>query len=111
MRWYELDVNAKSRAVSLRQQGTFAPAAPAGQPPSFRWMASPAIDKFGNINTSYIGGHDGFKVKLPGSGGAADIVGRVIGQNMAERTGQQVIVDNRAGAGSVIASEDRKSVV
>ena len=31
------------------------------------------IDKFGNINTSYIGGHDGFKVKLPGSGGAADI--------------------------------------
>jgi glutaconate CoA-transferase, subunit B len=31
------------------------------------------IDRFGNINTSYIGGHEGFKVKLPGSGGAADI--------------------------------------
>ncbi len=31
------------------------------------------IDKFGNINTSYIGGHEGYKVKLPGSGGAADI--------------------------------------
>jgi glutaconate CoA-transferase subunit B len=31
------------------------------------------IDKFGNINTSYIGSHDDFKVKLPGSGGAADI--------------------------------------
>lgn len=31
------------------------------------------IDKFGNINTSYIGGHEDFKVKLPGSGGAADI--------------------------------------
>lgn len=31
------------------------------------------IDKFGNINTSYIGGHENFKVKLPGSGGAADI--------------------------------------
>lgn len=31
------------------------------------------IDKFGNINTSYIGGHDACTVKLPGSGGAADI--------------------------------------
>jgi glutaconate CoA-transferase subunit B len=31
------------------------------------------IDKYGNINTSYIGGHASPKVKLPGSGGAADI--------------------------------------
>ncbi len=31
------------------------------------------IDKYGNINTSYIGGHENVKVKLPGSGGAADI--------------------------------------
>ena len=31
------------------------------------------IDRFGNINTSYIGGHETPKVKLPGSGGAADI--------------------------------------
>ncbi len=31
------------------------------------------IDKFGNINTSYIGDHGKPKVKLPGSGGAADI--------------------------------------
>ena len=31
------------------------------------------IDKYGNINTSYIGGHEDIKVKLPGSGGAADI--------------------------------------
>jgi len=31
------------------------------------------IDRFGNINTSYIGGHENPKVKLPGSGGAADI--------------------------------------
>ena len=33
------------------------------------------IDRFGNINTSYIGGHTRMKVKLPGSGGAADIAG------------------------------------
>lgn len=31
------------------------------------------IDRFGNINTSYVGGHEKFAVKLPGSGGAADI--------------------------------------
>lgn len=31
------------------------------------------IDRFGNINTSYVGGHENFSVKLPGSGGAADI--------------------------------------
>jgi len=31
------------------------------------------IDKFGNVNTSYIGSTDQPKVKLPGSGGAADI--------------------------------------
>ncbi len=37
------------------------------------------IDKFGNINTSYIGDVDNPKVKLPGSGGAPDIAA------MAER--------------------------
>ncbi|MSP67583.1 MAG: CoA-transferase, partial [Alphaproteobacteria bacterium] len=31
------------------------------------------IDRFGNINTSYIGGHEQPTLKLPGSGGAADI--------------------------------------
>jgi glutaconate CoA-transferase subunit B len=31
------------------------------------------IDRFGNINTSYIGGFAAPQVKLPGSGGAADI--------------------------------------
>lgn len=31
------------------------------------------VDKFGNINTSYIGHYEQPKIKLPGSGGAADI--------------------------------------
>ncbi|MBM3598427.1 MAG: CoA-transferase [Alphaproteobacteria bacterium] len=31
------------------------------------------IDRYGNLNTSYIGGIERPKVKLPGSGGAADI--------------------------------------
>jgi glutaconate CoA-transferase subunit B len=31
------------------------------------------IDKFGNVNTSYIGNYENPVIKLPGSGGAADI--------------------------------------
>jgi len=47
VRWYELNVDAKSRAVSLKQHGTYAPEG------FYRWMASPAIDKFGNIGIGY----------------------------------------------------------
>lgn len=53
VRWYELAVDTKTRAVTLKQQGTFAPTPPSGSAPSFRWMASPAIDKFGNIGIGY----------------------------------------------------------
>jgi tripartite-type tricarboxylate transporter receptor subunit TctC len=38
-------------------------------------------------------------------GGPADILSRTIGQNLAESWGQQVIVDNRAGAGGNIGAE------
>lgn len=38
-------------------------------------------------------------------GGSTDIVARMIAQEMAKNIGQQVIVDNRPGAGSVIAAE------
>jgi len=31
------------------------------------------IDRFGNLNTTYIGGRDHVKVRLPGSGGGSDI--------------------------------------
>jgi tripartite-type tricarboxylate transporter receptor subunit TctC len=39
------------------------------------------------------------------AGGATDIVTRVIGQKLGEAWGQQVIVDNRAGAGGNIGGE------
>jgi len=38
-------------------------------------------------------------------GGATDVPGRLITQKLAERFGQQIIVDNRPGAGSAIGSE------
>jgi len=38
-------------------------------------------------------------------GGAADVPGRILTQKMTEALGQQVIVDNRPGAGSTIGAE------
>jgi tripartite-type tricarboxylate transporter receptor subunit TctC len=38
-------------------------------------------------------------------GGPSDILGRVIGQGLAERVGQQVVIDNRGGAGGNIGAE------
>jgi tripartite-type tricarboxylate transporter receptor subunit TctC len=38
-------------------------------------------------------------------GGAADIFGRVTAQALSESIGEQVVVDNRAGAGGLIATE------
>jgi hypothetical protein len=50
VRWYEFRIDNSSK-VKLFQQGTYAPHAPYA--PSFRWMASPAIDKAGNIGIGY----------------------------------------------------------
>jgi tripartite-type tricarboxylate transporter receptor subunit TctC len=38
-------------------------------------------------------------------GGSNDVVGRVIATQLSERLGQQVLVDNRGGAGGVIGTE------
>ena len=39
------------------------------------------------------------------AGGTSDIIGRIAGQKITEATGQQVIIDNRAGAGGNIGTE------
>jgi tripartite-type tricarboxylate transporter receptor subunit TctC len=38
-------------------------------------------------------------------GGSNDVVGRLIGNELSKRLGQQVIIDNRSGAGGVIGTE------
>jgi tripartite-type tricarboxylate transporter receptor subunit TctC len=38
-------------------------------------------------------------------GGSTDIVARLIAQDLGKNTGQQVLVDNRTGAGGIIATE------
>ena len=38
-------------------------------------------------------------------GGGTDVAARLIGQWLSERLGQPVVIDNRPGAGSTIATE------
>lgn len=39
------------------------------------------------------------------AGGGSDVIGRIVAQKLGDRFGQQVIVDNRAGAGGSIGTE------
>src|SRR4029079_14122490 len=40
-----------------------------------------------------------------GSGGGVDTISRIVGQLLAERWNQQVVVEDRPGAGGAVASE------
>jgi tripartite-type tricarboxylate transporter receptor subunit TctC len=39
------------------------------------------------------------------AGGSTDTVARIVGQQLSERVGQQVVIDNRTGAGTIIGTE------
>jgi tripartite-type tricarboxylate transporter receptor subunit TctC len=46
------------------------------------------------------------RVVIPaGAGGALDVIARVVGQKLTERLGQPVVIENRAGANTIIGTE------
>jgi hypothetical protein len=71
VRWYEFRIDG-AREVTLFQQGTYAPDA------LFRWMASPAMDRSGNIGIGYsFGGGSHFAGQRFAGRLAADPPGRL----------------------------------
>jgi hypothetical protein len=71
IRWYEFRIES-GRKVRLFQQGTYAPDG------FFRWMASPAIDRAGNIAIGYsFGGSPNFAGQRLAARLAADPPGRL----------------------------------
>jgi tripartite-type tricarboxylate transporter receptor subunit TctC len=71
--------------------------------------AAPALSSLGTAAVA--AGSDNWPTKpirmvMPNAPGSAiDTLGRIIGQRMGEMLGQQVIIDNRAGAGGLIGME------
>jgi hypothetical protein len=84
VRWYELTVGG-DRALTLRQQGTYAPDA------HFRWMASPAIDRFGNIGIGYSYGSATTPV-------GQRFAGRLAGDPLGQLTLREAVLVDGAGA-------------
>ena len=44
------------------------------------------------------------------AGASSDVVGRMLGQKLSEQLGQQVVTDNRAGAGEIWGSGSQPSL-
>lgn len=93
VRWYEFSVG-RDRSVRLRQQGTYAPGG------FYRWMASPAIDRDGNIGIGYsFGGTPHFA----GQRFAARLADDPLGVLTLEET---VLVDGEASQTNTLRWED-----
>lgn len=93
VRWYEFRLNAAGDPV-LHQQGTYAPDG------AYRWMASPAIDRAGNIAIGY---SFGSASQFPGQRLAARLADDPKGELTFRET---VLVDGEAAQTSTLRWED-----
>jgi hypothetical protein len=88
VRWYEFRIGGQ-REVTLLQQGTYAPDR------FYRWLASPVIDRFGNIGIGYsFGGTPHFPGQRFAGRLAADPPGRLT-------LGEAVLVEGEAAQDAV----------
>ena len=93
VRWYELEVQ-RDRTLRVAQQGTYAPDS------GYRWLASPAIDRFGDIGIGY------------SFGSATAFAGqRFAGRRRSDPRGtlplrEQVLVEGAAAQASTLRWED-----
>lgn len=99
VRWYEFRVDAAGN-VKLHQQGTYAPSHPRTSAPTFRWMASPAIDKAGNIGIGYSFGD---AAHFAGQRFAARRAGDPLGQLTL---GESILVEGEAAQTSTLRWQD-----
>ena len=78
---------------------------------AFRWYVWMALFAFGVLAGAVAWGQQNYptrpvRVIIPFSaGGATDVPGRILAQKLSDAFGQQVIVDNRPGAGSTIGTD------
>ena len=76
-----------------------------------RFLAAAAALGLGGTMPRLAGAQSGFpsrplKIVVPNAaGGAADLTARTIGQKLSASLGQAVVIDNRPGAGGVVAGE------
>lgn len=96
VRWYEFRVSGSTeRALTLYQQGTYAPGG------FYRWLPSPAMDKFGNIGIGYsFGGTPHFAGQRFAGRAARDPLGQL---TLAEA----VLVEGEAPDGVAVEGRPR----
>jgi hypothetical protein len=93
VRWYEFRMGP-DREIRLHQQGTYAPDG------FYRWMASPAIDRLGNIGIGYSFGG------TPHYAGQR-FAGRLAGDPLGRLTlGEAVLVEGEAAQTNTLRWED-----
>ncbi|MDB5656651.1 MAG: tripartite tricarboxylate transporter substrate binding protein [Tardiphaga sp.] len=63
----------------------------------FTWMGSASALDYPTRPVRFVVGYP--------AGGATDILARLIGQKLSERTGQQFVIENKPGAGNNIGTE------